>query len=360
MSWRSPKGAPNRRRERGAVEGLVEGAAGEAERGGADGGAEHVQRRHGDLEALARSADALRQGHAAALEAQGGEGMRRDHLDALGDRQARRVRLDQEGREPAGAGRLAGAGEDDVEVGDAAVRDPGLHPVEPDVAGAVGDGGGGERGDVGAGLGLGEREGGDGLARGDGRQDAALQLVRAEQADRAGAEALHGEGEVGEAVAVGQGLAGEAEGADVEGRVQPAMGGGHGRPEPSGLAQRRDEAAAGGVHVAVVDEGRDGLGRPGAQVVGEAAMWSSKKGQCEEGGVRHERLRASPSPSAGEGVCGVGVRRPWCRRRRIRRRRRAPRPAHRRQLLLSPARPPPPRPSPQRGEGRRRRSATHP
>ena len=100
-------------------------------------------------------------------------GCGRDHLDPLGDREAGRVRLDQEGREPAGAGRLAGAGEDDVEVGDAAVRDPGLHPVEPDVAGAVGDRGGGERGDVGAGLGLGEGEGGDGLACGDGRQDSA-------------------------------------------------------------------------------------------------------------------------------------------------------------------------------------------
>ena len=46
----------------------------------------------------------------------------------------------------------------------------------------------------------------------------ALLLGGAEEGEGAGAEALHGEGEVGEAVVAGEGLADEAEGADVEGR----------------------------------------------------------------------------------------------------------------------------------------------
>ncbi len=86
--------------------------------------------------------------------------------------EARRVGLDQEGREAAGAGRLAGAGEDDVPVGDAAVGDVGLLAVEPDMV-AVGRRRGGDRGDVGARLRLGEGEGGDRLAGRDVRQPAA-------------------------------------------------------------------------------------------------------------------------------------------------------------------------------------------
>ena len=64
--------------------------------------------------------------------------MRRDHLDALGDGQARRAGVDHEGREAARARRLAGAREDDVMIGDAAVRDPGLCAVEPQMVCAVG------------------------------------------------------------------------------------------------------------------------------------------------------------------------------------------------------------------------------
>ena len=64
---------------------------------------------------------------------------------------------------PLRAGRLAGAGEDDVEVGDAAVGDPGLLAVE-DVAVAVARGGHVHVGDVGARARLRQREGGDRLA----------------------------------------------------------------------------------------------------------------------------------------------------------------------------------------------------
>ena len=51
-------------------------------------------------------------------------------VEAFGDGEAGIVGRDDEGREAARARRLAGAGEHHVEVGDAAVRDPGLLAVE--------------------------------------------------------------------------------------------------------------------------------------------------------------------------------------------------------------------------------------
>jgi hypothetical protein len=56
--------------------------------------------------------------------------VRRDDVDALGDLEARRAGVDDEGLMPARAGRFAAAREDHVEVGDAAVGDPGLLAVE--------------------------------------------------------------------------------------------------------------------------------------------------------------------------------------------------------------------------------------
>ena len=56
--------------------------------------------------------------------------MRRDDVDAFRDREAGRVGVDDEGADAAPAGRLAGAREHDVEVGDAAVRDPRLLAVD--------------------------------------------------------------------------------------------------------------------------------------------------------------------------------------------------------------------------------------
>ena len=49
-------------------------------------------------------------------------------------------------------------------------------------------------------------------------------LGRAEERDRAGAEPLHGEGEIGEAVMAGERLAREAERADIERAVAVGSG----------------------------------------------------------------------------------------------------------------------------------------
>ena len=121
--------------------------------------------------------------HPAILEAQGRERMRRDQRDALGDREARRVGIDDEGGQALGAGALARAREHDVEVGDAAVRDPGLAAVQ-DEALAVGRGGRGDRRDVGAGRLLGQGEGCDLAAFARRRKVGAALLLAAEQADR--------------------------------------------------------------------------------------------------------------------------------------------------------------------------------
>jgi hypothetical protein len=75
--------------------------------------------------------------------------MRRDHLDPFAVVEALRAPFDDEGRHALRARRLAGAREEDVEIGDAAVGDVGLGAVD-DIAVAVGIGSRFHRGDVGA------------------------------------------------------------------------------------------------------------------------------------------------------------------------------------------------------------------
>ncbi len=97
------------------------------------------------------------------------------------------VCLDDEGR--AAVALAVGLGEDDVEVGDAGVRDPVLLPVDDPLV-AVLDGARAQGGRVRAGLGLGQREGGRPLAARAARQETLLLLVGAEELDRQRAELL--------------------------------------------------------------------------------------------------------------------------------------------------------------------------
>ena len=110
---------------------FVERSPCEAQRGGGHGGAKDVERAHRDLEAFAAGrrcgcASGTRQFVKRSLR----QWVRRDDLDALGDLEARGAGFDDEGRDPARARRLAAADEDHVEVGDAAVGDPGLLAVQ--------------------------------------------------------------------------------------------------------------------------------------------------------------------------------------------------------------------------------------
>src|SRR6185437_8819624 len=76
----------------------------------------------------------------------------------------------------------------------------------------------GHRRNIGAGLLLREREGGEPLAAADLWQDKAALLRGARDGDGACAQPLHGEGEVGEAVVEGERLASETDAARVDRR----------------------------------------------------------------------------------------------------------------------------------------------
>ena len=217
--------------------------------------------------------------------------MRRDDIDILADAEAGTVGVDDEGRDPLGAAAFAAAREDDVEIGDTGVRDPGLAAVEPEAAGA-GAGAGGHRRHVGAGLGLGESEGGDRRARAHPRQIAPLLRRVAIEADRRAAEPLHGEGEIGEARGARQDLARQAERAHVE-AAAGAVSARCGVLQQPGLAERADQAAHGAVHVALgvllrTERRRQSLCRPALERFGGAALLGAEERPVEEAAVGHQ------------------------------------------------------------------------
>ena len=78
----------------------------------------------------------------------------------------------------------------------------------------------GEGGNIGAGIGLADREGSERSAGSDLRKPAAFLILAAEQNDRTAAQALHGEGKIGKAIFVSHALADEAEASD----VMPGLG----------------------------------------------------------------------------------------------------------------------------------------
>ncbi len=197
-------------------------------------------------------------------------------VEAFGDGETRIAGFDDEGRDAARAVRFAGAGEHHVEVGDAAVRNPGLLAVEHVIL-AVAPRGHGDVGDVGAGGRLGQREGGDRRAGAGARQPGRALRLAAEQRDRPGAEALHGEGKVGQPVVARQRLARERERTHVERRAVFVR---RGQRQPAGLAQLRDQPAAGGVGVAMVDAGEI-AGRPGVELAGQRAVARLEKRPVE-------------------------------------------------------------------------------
>ena len=90
-----------------------------------------------------------------------------------------------------------------------------------------------------------------------------------------GAEALHREREVGQAVVARERLAGEADRARVDRVGRAAVrAAGDGVGEPAALAERADEGAAGGVDAVAVVAVRvaDGGRRPGVEPVRERAV----------------------------------------------------------------------------------------
>ncbi len=161
----------------------------------------------------------------------------------LGAGEAGQVGGDEEGGDAAVAG-LAGAGEDEGDVGPGAVGDEGLGAAEQPVAPVVvvADGPGGEVGGVGSGAGLGEGEAAERLAGGEPGQPVPLLLLGAEgvdglgdQAERDGDDAAHG------GVAPAEFLQDEAIGEVVAAAAAVLLG--EGQPEEAELAQPADDRA---------------------------------------------------------------------------------------------------------------------
>ena len=159
-------------------------------------GARAVEDPHRDLEALTLGAEQVRDGDAAVVERQlAGRGPGDSHLRLEPrDREARRVTLDEEGRDAGVAGVWVGLREDGVEARDASVGDEALAAVE-DVLVAVTDGGRPHRGGVRAGFRLGQRVRGQPLTAREPRQVGLLLRLRAGELEPERAQLLHGEQE---------------------------------------------------------------------------------------------------------------------------------------------------------------------
>jgi hypothetical protein len=157
------------------------------------------------------AAEPVRIGNAAPLEAQRGQRMRGDHLEPLGHHEPRRVGGHEERRHATRPGAVGVAACDHaVEVGNTTVGDPRLGAIEHPI-GAVAARTRGERAHIGAGVGFGERERRDRLTTRDARQPVRAQRVGALEHERPRAEALHGEGKVGESIVPGERFAHNAQ-----------------------------------------------------------------------------------------------------------------------------------------------------
>ena len=273
---------------------LIQRALREAERSAGHRGAEHVQRAHGELEAFALGPEALAGGDAAVPEGERGEGVGGDEVDARRAIKSRPRCVHDEGADAAGRHRsvrsplrLLGAREHAVEVRDTAVRYPGLLAIEHVVIAhapctAL------ERCGIRARSRLRQCERGDRLARGHGGQIAAFELLGSRKRDRPAPEPLHREGEIGEPVVPGQGLAYQGEGANVEARRRGragAGGTGYAVARPARLSECADALAAGGIDRLTIFEGRLGrelLGGPALQCLGELAVLGIEERLLEE------------------------------------------------------------------------------
>ncbi len=215
--------------------------------------------------------------------------MRRDHLDALGDAQARRLRVHHEGRKALGARRLAGSREHHVMVGDPGVGDPGLASVEHEMI-AVAPRRHAQARHVRTALGLGKREGTDLPSLRHLPQIGGFDLGCPEERDRAAAEPLHSEGEIGETGVAREDVARDAERAHVQALGEPAVLRRHAGPKPARLAQEPHEHPASAVDVALVllDVRAHHFFGPILEPRGEVAMPRLEEGPSEEAAVGHQ------------------------------------------------------------------------
>ncbi len=191
-------GAPELLALEGVVERALLGAASDADALRGDHRPGLVEELHQLEEAAARRPDEVLLGDADVVEDEFG-GVRGADAELARDLvglEAVAVGLDDDLTEAvvAAAGVRVGLAEHDEEVADRAVRDPHLVAVDHPLV-AVLLGGGGDAGDVGAGVGLGDGRPHDGVAGGDGFEEALFLVLRAERHDGFGAEAGAGDTE---------------------------------------------------------------------------------------------------------------------------------------------------------------------
>ena len=192
---------------------------------GPDRGPESVQRRHPDPEPVALLAEPVRGGNAAPLEGDLAEGVRIRHHQWARESAPLAGGRNEKGRQAPAAEARIGRGEHDVRVGDPRVRDERLHSVEY-VRVALAHGGRGDRGHVGARLGLGHREAAHADPT-DRRLQPLLDEGRApEQGDRRRSERLEREDGVRQRRVRGEAFPEDAARPEVLGsnRLEPAVG----------------------------------------------------------------------------------------------------------------------------------------
>ena len=295
MPWKAPIGRPScsrvraqahaRRLETGAREAHRVGMVSRAHRGAVEreGG-------HGERKALALLAQPVGRGDAASLEAQLGQHVEGHDVHLAGDGKARPVGLDEKGAKPARRARIAGARENGVEVGDAAVRDKDLGAVEHVVVALAGRAGF-DACDIGARPAFGQREGADGLAaRHHGQPALALGFI-AGRYERIGAQPLHREGGGSERADAREFLADQAGRHAAHPVRRATVGGGHEGTEPA----RRREAV---VELAGARVARrfERLGRAGELFGCERGGFAPHRGIVRAVLEVHRAGRTQPAP----------------------------------------------------------------
>ncbi len=187
---------------------------------------------------------------------------------------------------PLAPGRLAGTRENYVEIGDAAIRYPGLLAIEHVVA-AVGSCGATHGGDVGTGRGLRESKCRDRLTARNARQVACFLLVGASQTDGTGTEPLHGKRKVGETGMARQRLADQTDRARVDGiRGATPFATSDGIAQPTVRAQSTHQRAAFLIDIMAVVL-RHGAFGPCIEGQRQLTVTRFKKGPIEVADIAH-------------------------------------------------------------------------
>ena len=178
--------------------------------------------------------------------------MRGDHLNAFRHLKSGKSGIHNKRTDPARARRFTRARKHDIEIGDAAIGDPGLLTIQH-IRSAIFCGGTLKRGHVRTGLGFGERERSHGGTARHAREILRALCRGACQRDGTGSEPLHGKRKIREPAVTGQGLTQQAHRSRID-----RLGGAtkrvarHGVAQPAALAKRAHEGETGGIHVRTV------------------------------------------------------------------------------------------------------------